>query len=154
TAKHDGFVYDLGPDSFLKATPAGDRLCHDLGLGAELISPREGAHAVYVAHAGQLHPMPEGLSLGVPKRAWPILKTPLLSTSAKLRALMEPFIRPGTHLDEETIFEFLARRLGSEMAERLAAPLLAGVFAGDAAALSMNAAFPQLIALERKHGSL
>src|SRR5690606_31369308 len=98
---------------------------------------------------GKLHPMPDGLSLGVPKRPWPVLTTPLLSTSAKFRALLEPFVRPRSDIDEETIFEFLSRRLGSEMAERLAAPLLAGVFAGDARELSMNVAFPQLIALER-----
>jgi protoporphyrinogen/coproporphyrinogen III oxidase len=154
TAKHDGFVYDLGPDSFLKTKPGGTRLCHDLGLGAELITPQDGATAVHVAHAGKLHPMPEGLSLGVPRRAWPILKTPLLSPGAKLRALMEPFMRTRPDGDEESISEFLSRRLGSEMAERLAAPLLAGVFAGDATALSINAAFPQLVALEKKHGSL
>lgn len=154
TAKHDGYVYDLGPDSFLKAKPAGLKLCKDLGLSAEIISPLPGAHLVHVARAGKLYPMPEGLSLGVPKRPGPILSTPLLSLGAKLRALMEPFIAPSEEVGEETIQQFLERRLGREMAERLAAPLLSGVFAGDATRLSMNAAFPQLIELEKKHGSL
>lgn len=155
TAKHDGFLYDLGPDSFLKTKPSGSRLCEDLGLGSEVISPLPGATLVHVARAGKLHPMPEGLSLGVPRRPGPLLSTPLLSVGAKMRALMEPFVRrPSDDPGEETIQQFLARRLGSEMAERLAAPLLSGVFAGDATRLSMNAAFPQLIALEKKHGSL
>lgn len=155
TARHDGFVYDLGPDSFLKSKPAGKNLCVDLGLESEIISPKPGATLVHVARAGQLHPMPEGLSLGVPKRAGPLLGTPLLSFPAKLRAMMEPFVssRPAD-VGEETIHDFLARRLGEQMAERLAAPLLSGVFAGDARRLSIDAAFPQLVALEKKYGSL
>lgn len=154
TAQHDGYVYDLGPDSFLKTKPAGAKLCKDLGLAAEVISPRPGATLVHVARAGKLHPMPEGLSLGVPKRPGPILSTPLLSFGAKMRALMEPFIGRPDDAGEETIQQFLARRLGPEMAERLAAPLLSGVYAGDATRLSMNAAFPQLVELEKAHGSL
>jgi oxygen-dependent protoporphyrinogen oxidase len=146
TARHDGYVYDLGPDSFLKAKPAGLKLCKDLGLEAEIISPLPGAQLVHVARAGKLYPMPEGLSLGVPKRPGPILGTPLLSLSAKMRALLEPFVPPAKEVGEETIQEFLERRLG--------APLLSGVFAGDATRLSMNAAFPQLVELEKKHGSL
>lgn len=154
TAEHDGFLYDLGPDSFLKAKVAGVELCRDLELESELIVPSEGGASVLVAHEGALHPMPEGLSLGVPKRPGPLLETPLLSGPAKLRALCEPFVRRPAHTGEESILEFTTRRLGAEMASRLAAPLLAGVFAGDAACLSMDAAFPQLVALEKKHGSL
>lgn len=154
TAKHDGYLYDLGPDSFLKTKRAGVQLCKDLGLTAEIISPRPGATLVHVARSGKLHPMPEGLSLGVPKRPGPILSTPLLSLGAKMRALMEPFVGRPEETGEETIQQFLARRLGPEMAERLAAPLLSGVFAGDATRLSMNAAFPQLVELEKAHGSL
>ncbi len=155
TVKHDGYLYDLGPDSFLRTKPAGAQLCQDLGLGDEIIGPLPGATLVHVARAGRLHPMPEGLSLGVPKRPGPVLMTPLLSFGAKMRALMEPFVgRPSDDPGEETIQEFLARRLGPQMAERLAAPLLSGVFAGDATRLSINAAFPQLVALEKQHGSL
>ncbi len=154
TAEHDGFLYDLGPDSFLQAKVAGVELCRDLGLESELIVPSEGAAGVLVAHEGALHPMPEGVSLGVPKRPGPLLETPLLSGPAKLRAFCEPFVRRSASTGEESILEFTTRRLGAEMASRLAAPLLAGVFAGDASRLSMNAAFPQLIALEKKYGSL
>lgn len=154
TASHDGFLYDLGPDSFLKTKPEAASLCRDLGLEDELISPKPGAALVYVARDGALYPMPEGLSLGVPKRPGPLLATPLLSGPAKLRALLEPFVRRPQDIGEESILQFLSRRLGAEMAERLAAPLLSGVFAGDAARLSMDAAFPQLVALEKKYGSL
>jgi oxygen-dependent protoporphyrinogen oxidase len=154
TAAHDGFLYDLGPDSFLKTKRDGADLCAEVGLSEELCAPRPGASLVHVARDGALYPMPEGLSLGVPKRPGPLLMTELLSPEAKLRALCEPFIKRPKEVGEETIFEFLSRRLGPEMAERLAAPLLSGVFAGDATRLSMNAAFPQLIQLEKKYGSL
>lgn len=154
TAAHDGFLYDLGPDSFLKTKRDGASLCEEVGLAGEMISPRPGASLVHVARDGVLYPMPEGLSLGVPKRPGPLFATELLSPEAKLRALLEPFIKRPSDVGEETIFGFLSRRLGAEMAERLAAPLLSGVFAGDATRLSMNAAFPQLVQLEKKYGSL
>jgi len=154
TATHDGFVYDLGPDSFLKAKPAGVELIKDLGLEDQMISPSPGGGEVFVARDGALHPMPEGLSLGVPRKPGPLMDTPLLSGPAKLRAMMEPFVKRPSLVGEETIFDFMKRRLGAEMAERLAAPLLSGVFAGDATKLSMDATFPQLIALEKKYGSL
>lgn len=153
TCAHDGFLYDLGPDSFLRTKPAAAALCKEVGLGGQLIAPREGGAGVLVAHDGRLCPLPEGLTLGVPKRPGPILTTPLLSAEAKLRALLEPFVPPGG-ASEETIAQFMSRRLGKEAAAVLASPLLAGVFAGDAERLSMAAAFPQLVAAEKKHGSL
>lgn len=154
TVGRDGYLYDVGPDSFLRAKPKAEELCRELGLGAELIEPEQDGRSVWVAWDGRLHPMPEGLSLGVPKRPWSILTTPLLSPYGKCRALLEPWIPPRSDAREETIAEFLSRRLGVEMATRLAAPLLAGVFAGDAERLSMDAAFGQLCMLERKYGSL
>lgn len=154
TAHHDGFLYDLGPDSFLRAKVHGEQLCCELGLEDELIAPQPGATQVFVAHAGTLYPMPEGLSLGVPKRAGPLLDTPLLSSVEKARAFLEPFVPPSRSDEDESITAFTSRRLGSGMATRLAAPLLSGVFAGDADKLSMQATFPQLLALEKKYGSL
>jgi len=109
---------------------------------------------VFVAWDVRLYPMPAGLTLGVPKRPWPILETPLLSPLGKCRALLEPWIPARKGREEESIEQFLTRRLGAEMAQRLAAPLLAGVYAGDAQMLSMDAAFGNLVELERKHGSL
>jgi len=154
TIERDGYLYDVGPDAFLRAKTAGAALCRELGLGGELITPEAHGQAVHVAYDGRLYPMPAGLTLGVPKRPWPILQTPLLSPLGKCRALMEPWIPARKGHQEESIAQFLARRLGPEMAERLAAPLLAGVYAGDAERLSMDAAFGHLVELERKHGSL
>lgn len=154
TEAHDGFLYDVGPDSFLRTKPAGVELCRDLGLEAELIQPLPTAARVLVAFEGALHPMPEGLSLGVPRRPLALLRTSLLSPAGKTRALLEPFVPSLDAQHEESISEFLERRVGDEVAERLVAPLLAGVFAGDAERLSIEAAFPQLLEFERRYGSL
>ncbi|OQX69719.1 MAG: protoporphyrinogen oxidase [Sorangiineae bacterium NIC37A_2] len=154
TQEHDGFLYDVGPDSFVRSKPEAEALCRELGLGKALIVPSPEGRHVYVAYEGQLHSMPEGLSLGVPTRPLALLETKLLSDLGKGRACLEPFVPPAEEATEESIFDFLARRLGPEMAERIAAPLLGGVFAGDARRLSMQAAFPQLIELEKAHGSL
>ncbi len=151
TARHDGFSYDVGPDSFLRAKPEALQLCEELGLHDELIEPSQSA--VYVARDGALHAMPDGLSLGVPTRFGALLDTPLLSDLGKARACLEPFVR-SKHVEGESILSFMTRRLGREMAETLAAPLLAGVYAGAAERLDMQACFPQLVAFERQYGSL
>lgn len=153
TVEHDGFLYDVGPDSFVRSKPEAEALCRELGLGKNLITPLPEGRGVYVAFGGKLHPMPEGLSLGVPTRARALASSELLSDVGKARAFLEPFVRGSTD-DEESILGFLTRRMGREMAERIAAPLLAGVFAGDPERLSMQAAFPQLVDLEQSHGSL
>lgn len=154
TIERDGYLYDVGPDAFLRTKTAAAELCKELGLGDELITPQAHGQTVFVAWEGRLFPMPEGLTLGVPKRPWPILETPLLSPLGKCRALLEPWIPARKGHEEESVEQFLTRRLGAEMAQRVAAPLLAGVYAGDARMLSMDAAFGHLVELERKHGSL
>jgi oxygen-dependent protoporphyrinogen oxidase len=82
------------------------------------------------------------------------MKTGLLSTSGKLRLLAELFIRPRRSDEEESVFSFASRRIGREAAERLVASFVSGIYAGDAEALSVQAAFPSLASLETNHGGL
>ncbi len=154
TLQAGGCVIDGGPDSFIKAKPAAHRLALELGLESQLISTEPSARRVLFAHAGRLTPMPEGMALGIPTRALPMLSSPLLSWRAKARLLMEPLCPARRARGEESIHDFLSRRLGEEAASRLAAPLLGGIYAGDPRALSLAATFPQLSELERQHGSL
>jgi protoporphyrinogen/coproporphyrinogen III oxidase len=154
TEQHDGFLYDVGPDAFLRTKAAGLELCAEFDLSPELIEPLPQASRLFVAFDGRLHVVPEGLTLGVPRHPLALLATSLLSPSGKLRALAEPLIPRASGAEEETIQAFLVRRLGRELAERLVAPLLAGVFAGDPERLGIQAAFPQLVAYERRFGSL
>jgi len=109
-----------------------------------------------VAFGGRLHPVPEGLVLGVPTRLLPLAGSRLFSWGGKLRMAFEPFVRARRFEgdDDESIADFAARRLGREAADRLVAPLLGGISAGDASELSVRALVPQLVAMERDHGSL
>lgn len=154
TERVDDFLFDVGPDSFLRTRPEALQLCRELGLEDEMIVPGPAGRGVYIARDGRLERMPEGLALGVPLNLGSLLDCSSLSPVGKARALFEPLVRSRKNGSEESIGGFMRRRLGAEVANRLANPLLAGVFAGDPERLSMDAAFPQLVELERRHGSL
>jgi oxygen-dependent protoporphyrinogen oxidase len=156
TDEVDGFVLDAGPDSWVATKPHAAALARDLGLGEDLIGTNEATRRYYVAYAGRLHPVPEGLVLGVPTRLLPLAASRLFSWPGKIRMAFEPFVRARRFDgdDDESIADFASRRLGREAADRLVAPLLGGISAGDASELSARAAIPQLVALERDHGSL
>jgi oxygen-dependent protoporphyrinogen oxidase len=98
--------------------------------------------------------MPAGMALAVPTRVGPMIKTPLLSWPGKLRMLGDLVLPARRSDDDESIEDFVARRFGREAARKLAAPLLGGIYAGDVGELSVRSTFPQLIDIEKKHGSL
>ncbi|WP_394827006.1 protoporphyrinogen oxidase [Pendulispora albinea] len=156
TENRSGFVLDGGPDSWLSTKPDAEKLARALRLGPELIATVETHRGAYVAWGKDLHRIPEGLVLGVPTAVGPMITTGLFDWDAKLRMALEPLVpRRVYHGDEdESVASFMSRRLGAEMVDRLAAPLLGGIFAGDAEAISVRAAFPQFVAAERDHGSL
>jgi len=154
TFARDGFLMDGGPDAFLRAKPHARALCEELGLGSDLIPTNPDRRRVYVLHRGSLHALPEGFRLTVPTRLLPFLGTSLFSLRGKLRMLAEPWIAARRTEAEESVAAFVRRRFGKEALERVGEPLLAGIHCGDAAKLSMDLLFPNLVALERKHGSL
>jgi len=156
TLRHNGFIIDAGPDSWVATKPQATRLAKDLGLGDELIGTRPDTRRVYIVWQRKLYPMPEGLVLGVPTEIKPLLESELLGWDAKMRAGLDLLVPPRRwkEEDDETIASFVARRLGAEVAERIAGPLLGGIFAGDPASLSVRACAPQLVEAEQEHGSL
>ncbi len=141
----DGYQIEQGPEGFLDSAPRTLELAREVGLGARVVSATDAAAARYVYADGRLHAVPTG----------PIsfLRSPLLPLPARLRVLTEPFRRAGGDADE-SVLAFATRRLGAAAAERLVGAMVAGVYAGDAAGLSMPAAFPRLATMEREHGSL
>jgi oxygen-dependent protoporphyrinogen oxidase len=156
TERVDGFLLDAGADSWVVTKPQATALARALGLGGSLLGTRPENRRYLVAWGGRLHPVPEGLVLGVPTRIAPLVTTRLFSWRGKARMAWEPFV-PARHFhgdDDESIADFATRRLGAEAADRLVAPLLGGISAGDASEISVRAAFPQLIAMEEEHGSL
>jgi oxygen-dependent protoporphyrinogen oxidase len=152
----DGFLLDGGPDSWVASKPHATALARELGLGGSIMGTNEATRRYYVAYGGALHPVPEGIVLGVPTKLSPLARTRLFSLGGKMRMALEPLV-PARRFDgddDESIADFATRRLGREAADRLVAPLLGGIFAGDAGGISVRAAFPQLVAMEREHGSL
>lgn len=156
TERVDGYVLDGGPDSWVAAKPDALALCRELAIDGDVMGTQGSGRKVYVLTEGALEAMPEGLVLGVPTDASALHAAKLLSWSGRARALAEPLVprREFGPDDDESVTSFLTRRLGHELAERLAAPLIAGIYAGDADALGIRAAAPQLVELEVKHGSL
>ena len=156
TERVDGFLIDGGPDSWVASKPEATALAHDLGLASALIGTNEATRRYYIAWGDRLHPVPEGLVLGVPTRILPLARSSLFSWRGKARMAIEPLVPVRTLEgdDDESIADFAARRLGREAAERLVAPLLGGITSGDASDVSVRATFPQLVAMEREYGSL
>jgi oxygen-dependent protoporphyrinogen oxidase len=154
TERRDGFLLEAGPDSFLTIKPDAARLCGELGLAGELISSNDAERKTYILVKGRLVPIPQGLEFMVPTRLWPMAVTPLFSVGTKLRMAAELFsARPGNAPDE-SVGAFVRRHFGAEMVDRVAEPLLAGVYGGSAERLSVRAVLPRFAEMERESGSL
>ena len=140
----EGFLLERGPNS-LRGTHEFLDLIDELKLHDELITADPKAPA-YVYFNQTLHPVP----LSPPA----LIQSKLLSTRAKLRLLREPFIAARRETSEESLASFVRRRLGDEVLERLVAPFVSGVYAGDPEHLSVQASFARLANLEAESGSL
>ena len=125
-----------------------------VGIERELVATVSEKRRTYVMNGGRLHPIPEGLSGLVPSRLEPLLESSLFSDEGKRRIAEEP-TRPARLGDEdESLASFIDRRFGREAFDRLIEPLMAGIYAGDGAQLSVQAAFPQLREMEVSAGSI
>ena len=154
TEQRDGFVLEAGPDSFLTAKPDAARLCAELGLADQLISSNDKDRKTYILVNGRLVPIPHGLEFMVPTKVWPMLTTPLFSLGTKLRMARELFSARRNESDDESVGEFVRRHFGQEMVDRVAEPLLAGVYGGNAEKLSVRAVLPRFAQMECESGSL
>lgn len=154
TSLKDRFVLEGAADSFITQKPWGLQLCRDLGLENELIPCNKEQQKVYVVHRGALVPLPAGFRLAAPTKWTPILQTPLLSLRGKLRVLAERWIPPRRESADESVAEFLRRRIGREAAEGFAGCIMAGIHVGDPEKLSLRAAYPAFFDMEREYGSL
>jgi protoporphyrinogen/coproporphyrinogen III oxidase len=149
------FVVEGGPDSFLNGQkPWAAQLAVELGLAGRLIGTNDAARKVFVLNRGKPVPLPDGVFLLVPTRFWPFVSSSLISPWGKLRMGMD-FVLPARRDDgDETMAEFVRRRLGGEALDKIAEPLLAGIYSSEAERQSIMATFPRFRELERRHGSL
>ena len=154
TEHADNLLLELGPDSYITDKPAALRLCERLGLADRLIAPQQGGLKLYTVHRGALEPLPEGFLLMAPTRVGSVLQSPVFSWSGKLRMALEPLIPRRSHDGDESLASFVRRRLGREVLERVAQPLIGGIYASDPEALSLDATMPRFREMERSHGSV
>lgn len=144
TKQTDGFLFELGPQSFLSTEPLL-HLIDALGLKGELLRANPRAPR-YILVGGRLVAAP----LAPPS----LLTTPLFSGGTKWRLLTEILRSTRPPADDESIAAFVRRKFGDELLNRFVAPFVSGVYAGDPERLSLRAAFPKLHEFEARYGSV
>lgn len=144
--RSDGWLHELGPNSLLDGSPEVAAFIDEIGLGPRRLYASPAAKQRYIVRDGRLMSMPTSL-LG-------FATTKLFSNRAKLTLLGEPFRQRAQADEEESVADFVVRRLGREFLDYAVNPFVGGVYAGDPTRLSVRHAFPKLHALERQHGSL
>jgi oxygen-dependent protoporphyrinogen oxidase len=154
TEQVDGCLVEAGPDSFLTEKPWAADLCRRLGIEDQLIGSHDRHRKTYILVKGKLTPLPDGLMFMVPTRLAPAFLSTLFSPATKFRMIREWRFAPRGSRSDESVAALVERHYGAEMVERLADPLLSGVYGGEAAQLSVRAVLPRFLEMESKYGSL
>ncbi len=154
TVKEAGMTIELGPDSFITYKPWALDLIRDIGLEDSLLGVGDGdGKGVFVYAEGRLHALPDGFFLMAPSRIFPFLRSKLFSARAKLRLLLEPLIPRSSNRDQ-SIASFVRKRLGNEILEKAAQPLLGGIYMSDPENLSLASTVPQFLEMEKQNKSV
>ncbi|MFN8469173.1 MAG: protoporphyrinogen oxidase [Caldilineaceae bacterium] len=148
------FVVEGGPDSFITQKPWGAALARELGLSAHMLGTNERQRQTYVLHKGKPKALPDGVLMIVPTKFKPFVFSTLISPWGKLRMGMDLFIPPRRDGEDETLADFVRRRLGSECLDKIAEPLMSGIYNAEADKQSLLATFPRFRELEAQHGSV
>src|SRR5262252_5802806 len=150
----DGCLVEAGPDSFLTEKPWALTLCKELGIDDQVIGSNDAQRKTYIVVKNRLIAMPDGLMFMVPTKLVPTALTSLFSWHTKIRMAQELLHPPRPMQNDETVGELVKRHFGTEVVDRLADPLLSGVYGGDANKLSARAVLPRFVEMEEKYGSL
>lgn len=158
TEKIGDFIVDGGSDAFIAQKPAVMRVAGLAGFAEDRMPSDESRKKTLILKKGRLYEMPDGVMQFAPTKFWPFATTGLFSWAGKFRAGMDLFIPkkrvPAGELNDETLESFILRRMGREILDRLAEPLVGGVHASDPARMSLAATFPNLLEMEQKYGSM
>jgi oxygen-dependent protoporphyrinogen oxidase len=151
----DGAVLERGPDSFLTEKPAAAELCRELGLGDQLLPSNDAARKTWIVVKNRLVALPDGLMFLVPTKLVPTAMTRLFSIPTKIRMGLELLHPPRRESSgDESVAALVKRHFGKEAVDRLADPLLSGIYGGDASQLSARTVLPKLVEMETEYGSL
>jgi oxygen-dependent protoporphyrinogen oxidase len=148
------FVVEGGPDSFISQKPWAAQLARELGIADQFLPTNDDRRKTFVLHKGKPTTLPDGVMLIVPTKMKPFALSGLISPLGKLRMGLDWFIPAKQDNDDETLAQFINRRLGREALDKMAEPLLSGIYNADAELQSMMATFPRFREMEREHGSL
>jgi oxygen-dependent protoporphyrinogen oxidase len=161
THREAGFVVECGADSWVTEKPSARELAIELGLGSEIIPSEDARRRTYLLEGDRLVPMPDGMRMMVPGDLDAIDQSPLYSEAARRAYREEPAraqefqaFAAGRSDQDESVESFVHRHFGDEVTQKVAWPLLAGVFGGDISKLSAAAVMPAFLKMERDHGSL
>jgi len=149
-----GAVLEGGPDSFLSEKPAAAELCRELGIGDQLTPSNDAARKTYIVVRNRLVPLPDGLMFLIHTKLIPTALTRLFSLATKARMALELLHPPRPSGHDESVATLVERHFGKEAVDRLADPLLSGIFGGDASQLSARTVLPKLVEMESQYGSL
>ncbi len=158
TVREGGFILECGPDAWVTEKPWASTLVEELGLAEEIIPSNDATRKTYVLIDGQLRAMPDGMRMMVPCDLTTLNTSDLFSPEA-IQAFHNELTRANelkstAPQQDESVAAFVHRHFGSEVLEKIGAPLLSGVFGGDVTKLSVHAVMAPFVAMEREHGSL
>ena len=154
TERRDGFLFELGPDSFISEKPWALALCRRLGLESELIGTNDENRATFVVYKGKLEPLPQGFMLLAPTKFGPLITSRIFSWPGKMRMGLDLVLPRAHEQDDESLGSFVRRRLGREALERIAQPLIGGIYTADPDELSLAATMPRFLNMERDYRSV
>jgi len=156
TTHRDGFLLERGPDSFISEKPEALELARRLGVDSQLIQTNEQNRRSFIVRKGRLRPVPEGFQLMAPSRFWPFLTTDIFSLAGKLRMSADLLLprRSANGNNDESLASFVRRRLGREALERMAQPMVGGIYTADPESLSLRATLPRFLDMEQRDRSL
>lgn len=154
TDYEDDWLLERGPDCLITTKPWGVQLCEELELHDELIGTTTQHRQSFIVRHGTLRPVPQGLYLMAPTSFWSFATSAIVSWRGKLRMGLEPFVPRRPVTADESLAQFVTRRLGREALDRIAQPMVGGIYTADPAKLSLRATMPQFLEMEQRHGSL
>ncbi len=156
TEEREGFLLERGPDSFTTEKPEALELARRLGLESHLLPTNETHRRSFIVRGARLIPVPQGFHLIAPTRFWPFINSEIVSWPGKARMALDLVLprRNTNGATDESLAQFIRRRLGREALERVAQPMVGGIYTADPERLSLQATMPRFIELERKHRSI
>src|SRR5437763_8172576 len=160
TYRREGFLLEGGPDSFISEKPAALELARRLGLEERITGTNEHNRRSFVVRGGRLRPTPEGFQLLAPSRMLPFLTTDIFTWRGKARMALDLVLPRRREANgqrgesDESLAAFVRRRFGQEALERMAQPMVGGIYTADPETLSLRATMPRFLEMEREHRSL